>query len=93
MRWASRVKVPVLSKIKVSTSAKASKACKWRTKTPCRASVPDAANIAAGVASDKAQGHVTINTDTATINAMLRQSEERTKADILQSRMRGGAFA
>lgn len=32
-------------------------------------------------------------TDQATINAMLRQSEKRTKDDILQSRMRNGVFA
>ncbi len=39
------------------------------TTTPPRASDPALASIAAGVASDSAQGHVTISTATATINA------------------------
>ena len=65
----SRVKVPVLSKTTVSTSANASRPWRLRTSTPWRASVPAADNMATGVASDKAQGQVTINTDTATMSA------------------------
>ncbi|MNV83686.1 hypothetical protein D3C71_1775040 [compost metagenome] len=65
----SRVSVPVLSNTKVSTLAKASNPCRLRTSTPWRAKVPAAVNMATGVASDKAQGHVTISTATATINA------------------------
>ena len=37
--------------------------------TPALASAPALDNMAAGVASDNAQGQVTIKTDTATINA------------------------
>ena len=65
----SRVKVPVLSKTTVSTSARDSSACGLRTNTPARAKAPLAAIIAAGVASDKAQGHVTISTATPAISA------------------------
>ena len=61
--------VPVLSNITVSTAASASNASSRRTSTPRRASAPAADNMAAGVASDKAQGQVTTSTDTATISA------------------------
>ena len=65
----SRVSVPVLSNMTVSTLANASKASSLRTNTPRRAKAPAAASMAAGVASDKAQGQVTTNTATATISA------------------------
>ena len=66
---ASRVTVPVLSKTSVSTFDRVSSACKLRTMVPLRASAPAAANMAAGVASDRAHGHVTTKTATATIKA------------------------
>ena len=47
----------------------ASSACRRRTSTPRRASAPAAASVAAGVASDSAQGQVTISTATATPSA------------------------
>jgi hypothetical protein len=66
---ASRVKVPVLSKITVSIWARFCRALRRRTSTPLRAKAPAVASMAAGVASDKAQGQVTISTATATITA------------------------
>ena len=65
----SRLRVPVLSNTTVSTCASASKACRRRTNIPPPARRPAAASMAAGVASDRAQGQVTTNTDTATISA------------------------
>ena len=67
----SRVSVPVLSKTRVSTPARASRPCRLRTSTPPRASVPAAVSMATGVASDSAQGQVTISTAAATISAWL----------------------
>ena len=49
--------------------AKFCNAAKRRTSTPLRAKAPAVASMAAGVAKDKAQGQVTINTATATITA------------------------
>ena len=53
----------------VSMVARFCKADKRRTSTPLRANAPAVANMAAGVAKDKAQGQVTISTATATITA------------------------
>ena len=66
----SLVSVPVLSNTTASTRASDSKDCTSRSNTPWRARLPAAASMAAGVANDKAQGQVTINTDTATIMAL-----------------------
>ena len=63
------VRVPVLSKITVSMLARDSIACIRRTSTPWRANRPADVNIAAGVANDSAQGHVTTSTATAAIKA------------------------
>ena len=68
---ASRVNVPVLSNTTVLTVASASSPCRRRTSTPRRAKAPALASMAAGVASDNAQGQVTISTATATISAWL----------------------
>ena len=68
-RCPSWVKVPVLSNTTVSISASPCKDCNSRTSTPPRANRPALASIAAGVASDRAHGQVTIKTETATIKA------------------------
>ena len=53
----------------MSTCAKASSACSRRTSTPLLASAPALASMAAGVASDSAQGQVTTRIATAIISA------------------------
>lgn len=58
--------------------------------------VPAAENLAGGSGSGFSPTYVyniDSRSDQATIAAMLRQSEERTKADILRSRQAGGVFA
>jgi hypothetical protein len=54
-----------LSKTTVSMDAPVSSASSRRSTMPRRASAPAAASVAAGVARDSAQGHVTISTATA----------------------------
>ena len=61
--------MPVLSNTTVSTPASASTACRRRTRMPRRANAPALASMAAGVASDSAQGQVTTRMATATISA------------------------
>ena len=61
--------VPVLSKQIVSSAARPSSASKRCTSTPRRISAPAAASSADGAASDRAQGQVTISTETITHTA------------------------
>ena len=61
--------MPVLSKITVSILAILSIACNRLIKIPRLTNALALANIAAGVAKDNAQGHVTISTAAAVINA------------------------
>ena len=90
---ASRVKVPVLSNTTRSTCDSASRACKRRTKVPCRARAPALASIAAGVASDRAQGQVTTKMATAIIKACpgsVRHHQAQARPAASSTQMRNG---
>ena len=82
----SWVNVPVLSNTTVSTLANVSSACKRRTNTPPFAKRPAVANMAVGVANDKAQGQVTIRTATATDKACWGSIRHHTKPAPMASK-------